>query len=242
VVVVTRATAQSWASDSYVVAYPRLYELWPIRQMWHEVVRLADITNDSRVLDMGGGTGFLLRALSELGLAPSVVELDGDARMLEQAAAVPYAGQRVLHQADLTQPMANWGLSGRFDRLVTVNTLYLLPDPAAMLEQVLPLAAPGASLVAATPKPNPEPLAVLAAHLSWFKAGGGDPAAEENRIRTDPDFQTILTEQPRLLTRSFPTELELRQWFEPGWQISGDIRTTYANQDWLIQARKDSRG
>jgi SAM-dependent methyltransferase len=207
--------------------------------MCYEVARCAGITDGSNVLDVGSGTGFLLRALADLRLAPEVVELDGDARMLEQAATVAYPGRRTLHQADLTQPLGSWGLSGCFDRLVTVNTLYLLPDPAAVLEQLFELAAPGAVLVVATPKPDPEPLAVLEAHLEWFQAGGGDPAAEENRILTDPDFQTILAEQPRLLTRPFPAEPELRQWFGSGWKVSATIGTTYAGQNWLIRARKD---
>ncbi len=234
----TVQTPKAWADEGYEHSYAKLFELEPVRAMFDQVIAAADLADDVRVLDLGGGTGFLLRSLALHGLKPAVTEVDSSPRMLLRAHRVSYAGPVQFCQADLNDPAAWWGARGKFDRVIAVNSLYLLADPAATLRQAARLAEPGARLVVSTPRAQPSMEAILQAHLAWVASQGADPTIE--RIRILREFSGIIGSNRTILARQdfhFPNEAQLESWFAPSWHLQS-VQTTYANQNWLAVATR----
>jgi SAM-dependent methyltransferase len=234
----TRENRRPWAASEYEEVYARLFELWPVRAMFQDVVGKAELSLDTCILDIGSGTGFLLRSLMGQSPRPAITELDGSDRMLAQARLLAYDGPVEFFRADLNRPVADWGVPGKFDCFITVNSLYTLSDPRQALQDLADLATPDARLIVSTPRANPDMGAVLQAHLRWIAAQGQDPAAEHQRILRD--FSGIIEANRQILARSdfhFPTEEELRRWFSGAWHIQS-FGTTYADQNWLVKAER----
>ena len=100
---------------------------------------LADLVPaGSRVLDVGGGGGFLSARLAAAGC--QVVALDADAGVLSRARARwPDSDVEWIHANVLTAPFA----PGSFDAVVSNATLHHLPDTADGLRCFADLVRPG---------------------------------------------------------------------------------------------------
>ncbi|WP_085677634.1 MULTISPECIES: bifunctional 2-polyprenyl-6-hydroxyphenol methylase/3-demethylubiquinol 3-O-methyltransferase UbiG [unclassified Pseudomonas] len=107
-----------------------------------------------RVLDLGCGEGWLLRALADRGIA--VTGVDGDAALVEAARA---AGSAQVHQASYAQLVDGDGDIGSGYDLICANFALLHQDIIPLLAAMKALLAPDAVLVIQTLHP-------------WSVAGG----------------------------------------------------------------------
>ncbi|MDB5178611.1 MAG: putative methyltransferase [Patescibacteria group bacterium] len=176
----TATEAETWAG--YAQEYSKLRSLDPYMMHASQVVDMACIEETSRVLIPFCGGGIELDTLQRRGFRPrDVIGLDGSRPMLSLVGS-DYGFPVELIQADLNEPHAKWGIRCEPDRFICSNGLYALRDPAAFLGRLAALAAPGAILVVSTPKPDPDPFAVLREHLDGVRLRGGDPDAEKARL------------------------------------------------------------
>jgi SAM-dependent methyltransferase len=240
VIVVSADEREFW--ETYALHYEALYELEPVQQMFRDLVALGRLGLGRQILDVGCGTGFLLRSLSGSSL-PDVVGIDASTAMLERARLVGYAGRFDTAVADLTEPLEHWGLEPRqrFDRIVLNNVLYTAPSPTLLLRKLARLAADNAVLVASTPRSNADMYAILREHLTaYLGRGGTDPAAERARIMSL--LAPVIGLNQRILGSEhyhFPARDQLVGWFSrTGWVLTEPPVTTYAGQNWLVRARK----
>jgi ubiquinone/menaquinone biosynthesis C-methylase UbiE len=137
--------------DSYARCYDLLCTLNPayldLLQEFNTFVRRAELRAGSRVLDLGGGTGnFFCHALpQEIGHSCELMHLDFDAEMLS-IANEKYKKKglnvRTIHR-DASKSVFP---VGSLDCVLTVNTLYAMPTPVAILERVFHWLRPGGFL------------------------------------------------------------------------------------------------
>jgi ubiquinone/menaquinone biosynthesis C-methylase UbiE len=177
-------TPQAAIGSSSVELWDRVARLYDL-QLWLErpalrvAVALAGPRSDDSVLDIGTGTGALLRELAASGARPEkVVGVDASTRMLERARSAKLPGEWQLEQADARKlPFGDESFS-------LVFSSYLLnvlsdEDGTALLREVHRVLAPGGRLVVVSPVAPSSWLArpyrwlaeLLPRLLPWFCAG-----------------------------------------------------------------------
>jgi alkylated DNA repair protein alkB family protein 8 len=119
---------------------------------------LPYLSRATNVLDLGCGSGRLLAYLAQRAWSGQYTGLDGSARLLEEAAAVPLGPsriQRTLIHADLFD--AGWPdrvqRSAPFDAIVSLAVLHHIPgaaNRAAFLRRCASLLPPGKPLILTT--------------------------------------------------------------------------------------------
>lgn len=138
--------------DNYARRYDRIEHLLSYRNLQDRVLRSAELIPHVRILDLGCGTGNTLRRLADR--AADHTELFGVDRsplMLERARA-KLAGRATIRQHDLNKPLTLAEFGGApFDRLVSVNSLYAVQDPVAVLRSWYSLLDDGGLLILAHP-------------------------------------------------------------------------------------------
>jgi 2-polyprenyl-3-methyl-5-hydroxy-6-metoxy-1,4-benzoquinol methylase len=229
---------------TYAGVYDALVrEILPYQRLLRELVISSDVTTASNLLDAGCGTGNLLWALEHEDVRPRVTGLDNSEAMLELARPKGRDyGPADFRLVNLDDPVESWGVEGPFDVVVSNNSLYTLADPVATLRGLWHVSAPRAVLMASTPRANPDMQAVLNEHLS---TKGGDAAAEMARLK--PLLEPMIASNRQILerygpeTNHFPSAEQLYSWFDQaGWAVT-DLTVTYAEQNWLVRARRQAR-
>ncbi|MBW4061051.1 methyltransferase domain-containing protein [Candidatus Saccharibacteria bacterium] len=229
----------------YARVYDQILTILPYRNLLLEVVDCASIDSNMRVFDGCCGTGNLLWALGEQKVRCRVTEVDYSEEMIAKAQlkVAGYGGEVELVRANLDNPTADWGVSGKFERFIFNNSLAFLNDPAKILQGAAELATDGAILVASTPRPNPNITELLEEHLQLSENMG--MTREDTLQRMLPLLQPVIKCNERLMQQygdsyHLPNEPQLREWFKAsGWHIT-DIGTTYAGQNWMVAAVKGS--
>lgn len=115
-----------------------------VRSAWTELLTTWLPATRARVLDIGCGTGSLSLVLAELG--HEVTGIDFAPAMIEQARAKAHAaGQPIPFQVmDAATP--DFG-PGQFDLIVCRHLLWVLPEPAQVLQSWVKLLAPAGRLL-----------------------------------------------------------------------------------------------
>jgi 2-polyprenyl-3-methyl-5-hydroxy-6-metoxy-1,4-benzoquinol methylase len=134
----------------YAAYYDLIVELWPYQDMLAEVETALDLRPGMRVLDVGCGTGVLATRLVEGHPDLEITAVDASAAMLKRARqrrAWP-AGVHFL-DGDVNEILSS---SGQYDRIVSVNVLWALPDPRATLQALAGHVAPAGRMVHTTPR------------------------------------------------------------------------------------------
>jgi SAM-dependent methyltransferase len=175
----------------------------------------------ARVLDYGCGTGAFLQALREVGLAAVGVEFDQDAAR----AASQRSGCEV-HTVD-----AFWaGPAPGFDAVHLGDVLEHLPDPAAVLRQLLGRLRSGGVLFAEGPlEVNPSPVHWCASLFGWAKRIA-QPGFVASHAPTHL-YRASSRQQLAFFQRVEP-RLSLQRWelYETGWPYArgGRLQRTIA--------------
>ncbi|NPV91685.1 MAG: class I SAM-dependent methyltransferase [Firmicutes bacterium] len=140
--------------------YAEVYDsinLWlPYRKMLEAVIDELPVSSGGSVLDAGCGTGNLCRRLREKNRWAEIVGIDFSPAMLEKAGQKLKNANIRLLRMDLNQPLGFPG--GRFDYLVSINTLYALDDPARALKEFHRVLKRGGRLVVVNPVSDIRPV------------------------------------------------------------------------------------
>lgn len=175
----------------------------------------------ARVLDYGCGTGAFLEALRAVDLVPVGVEFDHDA-----AQAASRRSRSEVQTVD-----AFWsGPSTSFDAVHLGDVLEHLPDPAAVLRQLLTRLRPGGVLFAEGPlEVNPSPVYWCASVLGWAKR-----LARPGMVASHPPTHLYRANGRQQLAffRRVEPRLSLHRWelYETGWPYArgGRLKRTIA--------------
>jgi demethylmenaquinone methyltransferase/2-methoxy-6-polyprenyl-1,4-benzoquinol methylase len=111
-------------------------------QLTETMLRLVGLPVDGRLLDVGGGTGRVARAL--VGQARRVIVVDPSTGMLRHAAG---KGLASVCAPGEELPFA----SGTFDRIIMVDTFHHVADQAHTVRELWRLLRPGGRLVIVEP-------------------------------------------------------------------------------------------
>lgn len=225
--------------DGYAAVYPTVCGLLSYQKAFRRLVEAGRLRSGSVVLDVGCGSGYLARALEELGGPyPRIIGLDGSAEMLELARKEPYTGDSTYMQVDLDAPVEEWGIDPalKIDRIVANNSLYAASDPPVLLAKAETLAARGCVLSLNTPLTRPDMLEVLSEEIELYEQlGGMNSRAERERLKNlfAPNRQIVGNQ-----TFHYPDEPTLHGWVrDAGWEITHSEKV-YAGQNGLVIARK----
>lgn len=138
-----RHNAQSW------IAAVRSGAIESRRQVTDQAILLAILGRQpERVLDLGCGEGWLLRALAERGI--DATGMDGDASLVAAAQA---AGSPHVHRASYAQLASGEVDIGRNYDLICANFALLHQDIIPLLAALRTLLSPGGALVIQTLHP-----------------------------------------------------------------------------------------
>jgi 2-polyprenyl-3-methyl-5-hydroxy-6-metoxy-1,4-benzoquinol methylase len=135
--------------DIYAAGYDLIAGLAPYEDMLDEIVAALEVRSGMRILDAGCGTGALTVRLVERHPDIEIVAVDASSAMLKRAGRrVPSKAE--FHQADINDYLA--AHAGSFDRIVSVNLLWALDDPAATIGMMAGGLRPGGRMVHTTPR------------------------------------------------------------------------------------------
>lgn len=125
------------------VAVAQFSRLWPgVRAQWDSSVSYLRFQQHGRVLDIGCGSGTMMRRLAELGWQVEGIDFD--------AKAVAAARNDGLNVHVGTVEEQNYA-SDCFDAVVMSHVIEHVPDPRALLQECYRILRPGGQLVSITP-------------------------------------------------------------------------------------------
>jgi ubiquinone/menaquinone biosynthesis C-methylase UbiE len=246
-------TTTDWSK--YATCYDTLLELDPYRSMLAEVWHCLQLQPTDKVLDVGCGTGNLLKHIIDSNIVCQLTGIDLSTEMINRAINKCLTQPLSLNlvQADINQNLPY--REQTFSKLACVNALYTFTDPVTSLREMHRVLQPGGSIVVVTPKAGYESGLVLKAHAgsdlpesAWIDAHSS-PEREEKLIR-QTITDDIIVEQMLYVARHnrhihqtktfhFFSPSELREIFtQTGFTVLS-INPTYAEQGILICARKE---
>jgi len=143
-----------------------------LRRHIEEVARVAGLTKQMRVIEIGCGMGRYTLLLAKMGF--NVEGLDLSPFLLEKLSEFGKGRYKIpLHCADIVRPPAE--LLGQFDAVIGFFTLHHLHDLPGSFEAMTRLLKPGGSLVFLEPNPY-NPLyyvqMLLTPNMTWKGDGG----------------------------------------------------------------------
>lgn len=155
--------------DLYARVYDNVYQLMPYRKLLWDTLQSLELAPGMRVLDAGCGTGNLEHFLAQKDLPPVKVDaVDFSPGMLEMAAEKCRELDFVsFQQLDLSSPLPFEDAT--FDRIVSINVLYALPDPDATVQELLRVLKPSGALVITSPSPDFRVSALVIDHFKRVK-------------------------------------------------------------------------
>lgn len=157
-----RGALSSLFWDFYAFCYDGVRELKPYQEMLEQVLAELDLKPGMKVLDAGCGTGNLEALIAERYPDVEVVAVDFSPAMLRRARKKIYSDNIIFAEVDLNQPLPF--PSNHFDRIVSINALHALKDPAITLSELSRLLKPDAKIILVALKENYHVPLILRAH------------------------------------------------------------------------------
>ena len=151
----------------YFKVYDRISKSLPYQRLIEGLAKELQVAPVGRYLDLGCGTGnathHLARLAGEDGL---VIGIDTSPEALEIARAKAPAGgvaRTLFELVDLDGRLPYD--AGAFDGILASNSMYLVKDPVATLEEIARVLRPGGHFIMTNPKAGANPWRILADHL-----------------------------------------------------------------------------
>ncbi len=157
--------------ENYARSYDGLNALAPYRALLAEVKKKLHITPGERILEAACGTGNLTKLLCDASNAhaadmPNIEAVDYSTEMLARAQEKCDTRAHI-QKVDLNKQLPY--KSGCFDAIVSVNTLYALENPEAVLKEFARLLTHQGRLILVTPKEDYQNGLILKAHCKSTK-------------------------------------------------------------------------
>jgi ubiquinone/menaquinone biosynthesis C-methylase UbiE len=140
--------------DTYSRYYDCVYQLMPYRKLLWDAFEALELEPGMRVLDAGCGTGNFEHFIAEKNHPPVTIDaVDFSTEMLSRAKAKCRGLDNVtFQQADLGGRLPFEDAT--FDRIVSINVLYALPDPDTALRELVRVLKPQGRIILSTPAPG----------------------------------------------------------------------------------------
>ncbi len=152
--------------DIYSRVYDSVYQLMPYRALLWDTYQALDLEPGMRVLDAGCGTGNFEHFVHEKNPPKVCIDaIDFSEAMLSIASKKNADLDNVTFSAgNLSSPLPFPDAS--FDRILSINVLYALPDPDFTMRELLRVLKPNGVIVVTSPAPE---FAVSALVIDHFK-------------------------------------------------------------------------
>ncbi|MBE0431017.1 MAG: class I SAM-dependent methyltransferase [Dehalococcoidia bacterium] len=225
-----------------------LSRLFPYRQLLEELNSALDIKTGHCVLDAGCGPGLVIEKVIRENKSKgiSITGVDFSRAMLRQARRRCRGEAAVkLHVADLNKEL-EFG-DDTFDRVICSNTLYALQSPARTIAELRRVLKPGGLLVAANPKPEAGQRQIMNEHVAAIKKLTPLHRRVHGFVVTlslTPVNLIVMAINRTIIDRGrakgyhFLDEEGLRNALLEAGFCDIEIRSCYADQDWLVRAPK----
>jgi ubiquinone/menaquinone biosynthesis C-methylase UbiE len=152
--------------ENYARCYDGLNALRPYYTLLAEVIERLALAQGERILEAACGTGNLTKRLCDAPAKNTIHAVDYSVEML--ARAKEKCGTRAhFLKANLNERLPYE--DAYFNAIASVNTLYALAKPEAVLEEFARLLAPGGRLILVTPKEGYQNGLILKAHCRSSK-------------------------------------------------------------------------
>ena len=236
-----------WEIYSYFYS-SSLRNSFSYRRLLEDLSNTLRIREGERVLDAGCGPGLVIERIAEeaRGRRISITGLDLSRRMMKRAHRTCKDLPNVkLQIADLNGPLVF--PDGSFDQVVCCNTLYALGDPHRAISEFHRVLKPGGALIIANPKPNAGEMAHVREQITalnelapFYKKVYHIIAS----ILLIPinlvviAINRIIVDKGRRGQYHFLAEEDLRRILQQLGFKNVNIRSCYADQDWLVRAEK----
>jgi ubiquinone/menaquinone biosynthesis C-methylase UbiE len=238
---------------SFWEIYSYFYDLFirnwfPYRRLLEDLDNTLEIKEGEAILDAGCGPGFIIEKVikENTGKGISVVGLDVSGGMIKRARKRCKNFSNVkLQVADLNKNLEF--PNGSFDKVVCSNTLYALEDPQRVISKFYRVLKPGATVIIANPKPNPRGKELIKEQLTALK----EIVPIYKKIYHIIIFlllipvdlvviviNKIILEKGKSKEYHFLGREDLRKIFQEVGFKSVDISSCYADQNWLVRAKK----
>jgi SAM-dependent methyltransferase len=150
-----RRSVSAWVDRALWSAYSRVYDgllsFVPYQNLLRLAADEADLGTATRLLDAGCGTGNFLALAARENTGLDLVGVDASPAMLRRSAAkLRHSGRRVEVFTDDVVRFLSSTPTNAFDRLVSINVLYALPDRELFWREALRVLAPGGIAVVTT--------------------------------------------------------------------------------------------
>jgi ubiquinone/menaquinone biosynthesis C-methylase UbiE len=155
--------------DMYSRVYDSVYQLMPYRKLLWDTYQALDLQPGMRVLDAGCGTGNFEHFLHQKNPPGVCIDaIDFSAAMLAVAAKKNAdLGNVEFSRGDLGARLPYADAS--FDRILSINVLYALPDPDSTMRELLRVLKPGGIIVVTSPAPEFAVAALVVDHFRRVK-------------------------------------------------------------------------
>ena len=97
-----------------------------------EMIKLSDINEGDKILDVGSGTGVLIDYIREVNKYGEIYEVDLSQKMLNMARAKNYNDANIKY---LKQDIENSEINDKFDVILLYNSLAYFKDKISLLER-----------------------------------------------------------------------------------------------------------
>lgn len=124
--------------DSIVNYFDEMASIWDNavshnKVQIREIIKLSDINEGDKILDIGSGTGVLIDYIREVNKFGAIYEVDLSQKMLNMARAKNYNDANIRY---LKQDIESYDINDKFDVIFFYNSFAYLKDKISALERL----------------------------------------------------------------------------------------------------------